>query len=197
MSSSREGDSPERNTPRERGPQDREAPTGERVPRERDFQVRETPRNASMVLKQLAQLHWTHDQAVLRPCGDHLGKKCHSVGSLPPTLWTTTLSSKINFPHAINKATCGANLVTYHLRIEGNETALSTVWLIDPMSNRAALQDSFFRSNVKSAWSDQAACSRQLSNMASHIFRGWQLQCNCNEIRHNQLVVSANHSRVV
>ena len=35
--------------------------------------------------------------------------------SCPPTRWSTTLSSKVNLPHAINfRALCGANLVTLH-----------------------------------------------------------------------------------
>jgi len=34
-------------------------------------------------------------------------------GTHPPTRWNTTLSSKVNLPHAINlRANCGASLVT-------------------------------------------------------------------------------------
>ena len=37
--------------------------------------------------------------------------------------WTTTLSSKVNLPRAIDiRASCGANLVTYCLNFRGNKT---------------------------------------------------------------------------
>jgi len=40
-----------------------------------------------------------------------------------PTRWSTTLSSKVNLPHAINfRAFCSAKLVTYPADIRGVET---------------------------------------------------------------------------
>ena len=42
---------------------------------------------------------------------------------LPPTRWSTSLSLKVNSPHTINlRASCGANVVTYHPRFRGNKT---------------------------------------------------------------------------
>ena len=50
-------------------------------------------------------------------------------GVYPPTRWSTTLSSKVNLPHAINlRALCGANLVTLQPKIEGTKPSYSTVW---------------------------------------------------------------------
>jgi hypothetical protein len=43
--------------------------------------------------------------------------------------WSTTLSPKVNLPHAINlRALCGANLVTLRSNIEPRKPANSAVW---------------------------------------------------------------------
>jgi len=47
----------------------------------------------------------------------------HRLPQHLPTRWTTTLSSQVNLPHAINfRASCGANLVTSSSQFRANET---------------------------------------------------------------------------
>jgi len=44
----------------------------------------------------------------------------HHTVEVPPTRWSTTVSSKVNLYHAINfRALCGANLVTLPRKTQG------------------------------------------------------------------------------
>ena len=57
----------------------------------------------------------------------------HKLLLLHSTRWTTTISSKVNLPHAINfRVLCGAKLVTLPLEFRGNET--SVAHRVDPPS---------------------------------------------------------------
>ena len=51
-----------------------------------------------------------------------VGSHLHEDATMS-TRWSTTLSSKVNLPHAINfRALCGANLVTSRSKFRPNET---------------------------------------------------------------------------
>jgi len=69
----------------------------------------------------------TYPWVCIRICSAVVGVphhiRSHACVQPHPTRWTTTLSSKVNLPHAINfRAVCGANLGTIPTDFGGNET---------------------------------------------------------------------------